>query len=409
MMVNHRKRRTLISAILLLGLTAFLAAEPISLAFTGDIMFHNTQLRRSWLGLDDEGNDRGYDFSPSFEWISDYLKSHDLVVGNLETTLGGAGSALVVNEKYAFREYQAYPTFVTPDELAPALLDAGFNLLGTANNHCMDSNIEGAARTVKLLEEAGLDATGTSGAGSPEPWRGRIGDFQLSVLSWTASTNGLISPRGMETINAFNAHGTDDRLAEMLKEIRTEAELEPDLLILAIHWGQEYFEEPDQYQLNLAELAIKAGVDIIIGSHPHVLQPVERRVVERRDGPQEVFIAWSLGNFISSQRHKEGQREWVDGAAVLSLMIERDTRGKARVAQASFTPTYVHWTPDHIRVMAVAAGLNPETRDIYELSDYDQSRLVALDSWAAFQLTRYLGSLPARQEASRWTVEFPAP
>ena len=385
------------------------AEEGPTIGFVGDIMFHSSQLRRAWLGKDDSGADRGYDFSPSFEWITPYLEAPDLMIGNLETTLGGPGSALITEERYAFREYQAYPTFTAPDELAPALASAGFDLLGTANNHCLDSGLEGASRTLDRLEEAGLAATGTAAEGSPMPWRGEIGGYNLSVLAWTASTNGIIFPRGMESVNVFNHGGHDERLAEMLKEIREEAARGPDLLILFIHWGLEYLEEPDRYQRNLADLAFEAGADVVIGSHPHVLQPVERRILDGPDGPREAFIAWSMGNFISSQRHSEGPWEWVDGSVMITLGLGRDARGRARVSGLSFVPLYVHWTDGSIRVMAVGDGLAEEGRERFGLSDYDMERLTALDTWVPGQMTRYLGALPARRSGVAWQVVFPEP
>lgn len=387
---------------LVLNIILPLAGDPsapsITLGFVGDIMVHNSQLRRAWLGEDKSGNDLGYDFSPAFEWFAPYLKEPDLMIGNLETTFGGPDSAWITDEEYAFREYQAYPTFTAPDELAFALADAGFDLLGTANNHCMDSNLEGVSRTLRVLADAGLESTGTAASGSPLPWRGNVRGYSISIIAWTASVNGLISSRGMEPVNVFNARGNDSRLQEMLAEIQNEAARKPDLVILSIHWGQEYFDEPDQYQKNLAALAIKAGADIIIGSHPHVFQPIEVR--------GDVFIAWSLGNFISSQRFREGDRAWVDGSAMLNLEINRDKEGKARVNSAAFVPLYVHWTSEDIRVLGVSNGLSPGAETKYGLSDYDIQRLKALELQIPYQITRYLGSLPARKSGSGWVVDF---
>ncbi|RKX73931.1 MAG: hypothetical protein DRP49_06730 [Spirochaetes bacterium] len=383
---------------IILPLSGETAVPSITLGFVGDIMIHNSQLRRAWLGEDESGNDMGYDFNPAFEWFAPYLEEPDLMIGNLETTFGGPDSAWITDEEYAFREYQAYPTFTTPDELAPALADAGFDLLGTANNHCMDSSLEGASRTLAVLADAGLESTGTAASGSPVPWRGDVGGYSVSIIAWTASVNGLISSRGMETINVFNARGHDGRLQEMLAEIRDEAARKPDLVILSIHWGQEYFDEPDLYQKNLADLAIEAGADIIIGSHPHVLQPVEIR--------KGVFIAWSLGNFISSQKFQEGERAWVDGSAMLNLEINRDEEGKARVSSAEFVPIYIHWTPEDIRVLGVTDGLSPGAEKKLGLTDYDIQRLKALELQIPYQITRYLGSTPAKKSKNGWVVDF---
>jgi len=379
-------------------LTAETPSDSINLGFVGDIMIHNSQLRRAWLGEDNSGGDRGYDFSPGFEWFTSYLSEPDLMIGNLETTLGGPDSAWITDEDLAFREYQAYPTFTTPDELAPALADAGFDILGTANNHCMDSNLEGAARTLKVLNDAGLESTGTAASGSPRPWRGDVNGFSISIIAWTASVNGLVSSRGMESINVFNARGHEGRLQEMLSEIRSEATLNRDLVILSIHWGQEYFEEPDQYQKNLADLAIEAGADIIIGSHPHEFQPIEIR--------NGVFVAWSLGNFISSQRFREGERAWVDGSAMINLEICRDISGKARVSAASFIPVYVHWSSENIRVLGVGDGLSPGAVEKFGLTDYDIQRLKSLDSHIPEQITRYLRGIPAEKTQAGWKVNL---
>ncbi len=390
-----------------------LQSDSVTIGFVGDIMMHNSQLRRAWLGMDDEGNDQGYDFSPSFEWFADYLESPDFTIGNFETTLGGPNSAWIKDEKLAFREYHAYPCFTTPDELAADLADAGFDLIGTANNHAVDSRITGVTRTLNVLSAAGLSATGTAAAGKPEPWRGNIGGFNLSILAWTHSVNGLIARQGMEAVNVFNATGHDDRLQDMLDDIAAEAAAGPDLVILFIHWGQEYMNEPDQYQKNLAQLAINAGADVIIGSHPHHIQPIETRIVDRDgDGPKqprEVFIAWSLGNFISSQRYIEGSRDWVDGSAMLNLMLDRDAAGRARISAATMIPLYVKWSSDAIRVLAVRDGLVPGGIKKYGLSDYDMERLKAFDEWIPIQMTRYLGARPARRWVVGWRVEFPEP
>ena len=409
-MLTHCRIPVLIALFLLAvsGLSA--ESEQATLGFVGDIMVHNSQLRRAWRGIDEAGNDLGYDFGPSFEWFAPYIRANDFSMGNLETTFGGPGSAWIQDDQWSFREYHAYPCFTTPDEMAVALKESGFDLVGTANNHCMDSRLSGAARTLEVLASAGLPATGTASSGKPEPWRGNVNGFDLSILAWTHSVNGLVASRGMESINVFNATGSDDRLTEMLDDVRHEAAGDHDLVILFIHWGQEYLNEPDQYQKNLADLAIRAGADIIIGSHPHQIQPIETRLVDDDgDGPaepREVFIAWSLGNFISSQRYVAENREWVDGSAMLNLGLSRDARGRARVSSAEMIPLYVRWSADDIRVLAVRDGLAAGAPRKYGLSDYDLDRMRAYDDWIPAQMTRYLGALPARRLGAGWRVEF---
>ena len=404
----HFYRRLIVHMALIITLTPLMQAqESITLGFVGDIMMHNTQLRRAWLGEDENGVDQGYNFHPAFEWAKNNLASPDLTIANFETTLGGPNSALVVDDRYGFREYQAYPTFTTPDTLAQALSQAGIDVVSTANNHCLDSGIPGLERTITILEEANLHTVGTSKSGFPTPWRGRVQNLKISLLAWTASTNGLIFSKGMEQVNVFNATGHDDRLEDMLAEIRNEASQDSDFVILLIHWGQEYMEEPDQYQKNLAQLAIEAGVDIIIGSHPHTLQPIERRIVERNGQKEEVFIAWSLGNYISSQRYVKEERPWVDGSAMLQLQLE-ETHNHWRVSKATFLPVYSHWTPDQIRVLPLHEALNSKESP-YPLSAYDQERIRALDAWIPTQLTRYLGNIPAHSHSNGWTVQFPSP
>lgn len=403
--------KNLILGVLLIFLQSLplFAETPIRIGIAGDIMMHNTQLSRAWLGLNASGEDRGYDFNPAFEWFTPYLKDPDLMIGNLETTFGGPNSALVTNETYAFREYQAYPTFTTPDQLAPALKNAGFDVLVTANNHCMDSNLEGVTRTLDVLDNAELAYTGTARGNRSEAWRGRVGGLNISLLSWTASVNGLISSRGMDGINVYSSRGKNARLQEMLTDIRREADLKPDLLMLYIHWGQEYREEPNNDQKDIADLVINAGVDVIIGSHPHFFQPIERRIVEGPQGLKEVFIIWSMGNFISSQKYREGEREWTDGSAMLVLEISRGKRQPARVASAEAIPLYVAWTDEQIQVISVAEGLVEGAAETLGLNQYDLARLDAFDRWIPGQFTRYLGELPALKTTSGWKVDFAEP
>lgn len=299
-------------------------AEPIvsTLAVCGDVMTHLPLTRDAW----DETQQR-YDYGRIMAAATPYVAAADYAVANLETTMAGGPS------------YSGYPTFNAPDDLAESLKDMGFDLLLTANNHCMDKGNSGLRRTLDVLDEAGLAHVGTSRTQEEYDnncYVADVGGISVAFLGYTYGTNGIPLPSDAPyAVNLFNTDylttlSTPDS-GKLLADLAAAQALEPDLVAVMIHWGVEYQTSSNHYQDEIAELLLENGADIVLGGHSHVPQPMELRT--RADGSTG-FVCYSLGNFVSTQNDR-----LTDLTAVLTLELTRDMEtGEAAVTGYSYQP-----------------------------------------------------------------------
>ena len=283
----------------------------LTLLFTGDIMGHDGQLasaRNDSSGI--------YEYDSVFRHIAPFISSVDVATGNLEVTLGGP-------------PYKGYPAFSSPDELAAACRNAGFDILGTANNHSADRGPRGIFRTLRVLDSLGIRHTGTWI--SPEerniisPLMVCHDNLRIALLAYTYGTNGIVvpPPATVAYIDTVRA-AADIRRAEWL---------DADLNVIFIHWGIEYDTLPSAEQKKTAAALRRAGADIIIGSHPHVVQPVE---AEQDTAAILHPVVWSMGNFVSNQRTRRR-----DGGLMIRLDItaKNDT---SYISDAGYVLTWVY-------------------------------------------------------------------
>lgn len=327
--------------------------KSIVLAAVGDIMVHSPQLISAY--NDSEGR---YDFKDCFSHVSSYLQKADFVTGNLETTFGATDSG-----------YSGYPFFNSPPELIGALKESGFNLLFTANNHSMDSGEEGVLNTINLIEEKGLSFAGTARS-KEEREKGFLlcqNDIKAAFFAYTYGTNGIPLPSGKEyMVSLIN----EQLIAEDIN--RAKNELQADIVIIGLHWGEEYQRLPSAYQKELAAKLVDMGADIIIGTHPHVIQPAETIKTEKG----EALVFYSLGNFISNQRWR-----YADSGAIVYIKIELNSALQTtKVTILEIVPTWVHrylqgkkWKYTVLPVREVLEAEN--ARESYKLSDQDYQRL----------------------------------
>lgn len=261
------------------------AAEPgavpvvarATLLFIGDVMAHAPQTEAA------RRPDGSYDFDNVFRHVRPLFDSADLVVANLETTLR------------THPPYSGYPMFSAPAELAFAMRRAGIDIALTANNHICDKGARGISSTLALLDSAGIAHTGafadTASMRSLNPLYREAGGLRFAILAYTYGTNGLPVPPGM----AVNLIDTV-RIASDLASIDS-----ADCVVVCYHWGDEYRSEPNRAQRELAAWTRARGADIIVGTHPHVVQPVE--IYPDKDSCSVVGVTfYSLGNFVSNQR-----------------------------------------------------------------------------------------------------------
>ncbi|MCL1941835.1 MAG: CapA family protein [Synergistaceae bacterium] len=320
------------------GYPATNAADALSgvrLLFVGDIMTHLQQLNAA------KREDGSYDFSPQFEKIRDFLVG-DLVIGNLETSLGGG------------ERYSGYPpAFNTPDELADELKEIGFNVLLLANNHIYDQGAAGLKRTTEELDSRGFFHTGAWGApsGSEDnaPLLIELKGIKIGIFNYASGSNvGITEAMRAEThLNIVNE-------SSIKKDIEYLRENGADFIIATFHWGVEYEQEPTIRQRNLSEFCLKEGADMVMGAHPHVLQPIE--IFE--SGGKVRMTAYSLGNFVCYQTTVPRER-----SVILAVTIS-DAGGGAGVAirDISIFPIYFQITGNQA-LQVVPASEKPEAEN----------------------------------------------
>ncbi len=287
------------------------AVHEITLLFAGDVMQHMPQVDGAW------NNDLGiYVYDSCFKYISPWLKDADLAIANFETTLAG-------------KPYSGYPAFSSPDEIVKGLLNAGIDLVGTANNHCCDRGRTGIERTITMLDSLGMIHMGTykntDSYRRLNPMIINTRGFRLAFLNYTFGTNGIPVLEN----NVVSLIEKDRMLADM----KAARDSSVDMVMVFIHWGDEYQRQPNDFQKDIAQFLFANGTDIIIGSHPHVIQPMEWRKADSLK--KEQLVVWSLGNYISNQR-----KRYTDGGAMVKITLQKES-GKTIIKDAAYQLSWV--------------------------------------------------------------------
>ena len=285
------------------------SARQAELLFAGDAMQHQAQLDRAR----ELGGGKEYDYSDCFTLIAPEVTKADYAVCNLEVPLGGGPN------------YSGYPCFSAPDSYAEALRDAGFDLFLTANNHCLDRSDKAARRTLKALDRIGVDHIGTyhdkADRDTLVPFVKDIKGFKVGFLNYTYGTNGIQPRDGVEV-----ALIDRDKIAEEIKKTRDAG---AEILVVTMHWGIEYVLLENGVQRSLADFLVDQGADLIIGGHPHVIQPM--KVVRNEKEDKDVLVVYSLGNLISNMKTADTR-----GGALVRAYLVRDAEGKARFSHADY-------------------------------------------------------------------------
>lgn len=265
----------------------------LSLLFIGDIMQHDTQIAAAF-----DASTGTYDYTECFQDVKSVFESADMTIGNLELSLGGP-------------PYKGYPAFSAPDELVGTLINSGIDVLVTANNHCLDRGRKGLQRTIAVLDTLQVPHTGTfvdsTHRANTYPLMLEKNGVRISLLNYTYGTNGIQVTKP----NIVNYIDTTLIASDIMKA----KEQHPDIILAFFHWGDEYQRLPNKAQKSVADFCFKRGVKLVIGAHPHVVQPMEWR----KESDQ--LVVYSLGNFVSGQssRYKNG------GAMVFVELEKKDS------------------------------------------------------------------------------------
>ena len=314
--------------------------KTINLVAIGDIMCHNTNYQTAY-----NSSTKTYDFGPAFVNIAKYVEKGDIAIGNLETTLSGKEVG-----------YSGYPTFNSPEELGVAIKNIGVDVVSTANNHCMDKGSKGIVNTLDNLDKIGISHMGTNRTKEEQDTIlvKDVKGMKIAFLSFTYGTNGINIPSGKEYL--VNLIDKDF----ILQQIELAKKENPDLICASMHWGIEYAQKQNKEQEQLADLLFKNGVDVILGNHAHVIEPMEKRKVTLDDGTEkDCFVVYAMGNFISAQT-KEHTRSTV----ILDMNItKKGETGKISIDSVDYIPVYCHDRGKGVQNRYVLLDVRTEMQD----------------------------------------------
>lgn len=280
--------------------------DEAELLFAGDAMQHQAQ-------LDAARNNKTYDYSQCFDDIATVVSDADYAVVNLETPVGAP-------------PHTGYPCFNAPPAFVDALADAGFDMFLTANNHTLDRGPRGLRQTIAELDARKLDHTGTYGNYSARaaalPKIVNVSNFKIGFLNYTYGTNG-ITPRDGVVVDYI------DR-ARVKADVQATRDAGAELVVVCVHWGDEYKLLPNTSQRHFADFLEALGVDMIIGGHPHVIQPMEFRP-NRYFPDKKVVLVYSLGNFFSNMKTADTR-----GGAYTKIKLFRGDDRKAVITNCEY-------------------------------------------------------------------------
>lgn len=287
-----------------------------------------------------------YNFDSIFKYIQEDVSALDYAVVNLETTLAGKGNGY---------PYSGYPSFNCPDDLVDSVKTTGFDMMLTANNHSYDTNIKGYKRTLEVVHNAGLASLGTYNSADESKWKvENISGVNIGMLCYTYATD--VTSDGRPILNGGNAikekdicnYFTYDKLDKFYAEVETSlAEMKEagaDATMMFIHWGEEYQLTENSYQQKMAQKLCDLGIDVIVGGHPHVVQPIEL-LESTVDANHKTICLYSTGNAVSNQRQgaiSAIKTAHTEDGILFSVTFEKIEGGNTRVSGVQIIPTWVN-------------------------------------------------------------------
>lgn len=311
---------------------------------TGDILMHGKVINS---GKQDDGS---YNFDSIFQYVRSYAQAADFSVANLETTLCGTDNG------YA---YAGNPKFNCPDAIVDSLKGAGFDMLLTANNHADDTSLVGYKRTLNVVREKGLDTLGTYLSADEQKWTiEEVNGIKIGMVCYTYSDG--FSQNGYPLLN-YNEVGengilnyfTYDKLPDFYTQLQGYLDemkaAGAEATVVYLHWGEEYKwktgEGPNANQTAMAQKLCDMGVDVIVGGHPHVVQPVDL-LTSGTDAEHKTIVLYSMGNAVSNQRKEEMQQSEPTGhtedGVLFCVTFAKYSDGSVFVDSAELIPTWVN-------------------------------------------------------------------
>ena len=316
-----------------------------SFTVTGDLLMHLPVIQSCW-----DSEQGTWVFDPIFTFVAPYIQEADYAVANLETTLRGE------NPTYPYR---GNPLFNCPDGIALGARNAGFDMLLTGNNHCYDTRAAGVIRTVEVVEETGLASLGTQKTKEDPDYKViEVNGIKVGMTAYTAETSDGMP--GIPSINAIqvqsDAFGLINsfdygQLSKFYEEIGAQFEAMKaegaEAIVVYMHWGEEYYLEPTDLQKKIAQQLCDLGVDVIVGGHPHVIEPVDL-LTSSEDEDHKTLIIYSTGNAVSNQRIREMRMKTghTEDGILFNFTLVKYIDGTVEVLETSCVPTWVYMVGD---------------------------------------------------------------
>ena len=335
----------------------------------GDLLMHKPVIDTC------KGKDGKYDFESIFRYVKSYVSGYDYAVANFETTLGGPD-----------HPYQGNPSFNTPDTFADELVDTGFDMLLTANNHCADTTATGILRTLEQLRSRNLATVGTQKDANEQDFVViEVNGIRIGVSCYTYATdetddgrpslnrNSFLSKKGI--VNYYMENKLDRFYGEVEAQLNAMEQQGVDATIFYVHWGVEYETEENELQNQMAQKLCDMGVDVIIGGHPHVVQPIEL-LQSKRDPSHRTVCIYSLGNVVSNQR--EGidpsfEGGFTEDGVIFNVTFEKYSDGTAGLAGVDVLPTWVNMhTTDGVKeynVLPLDVSRESQWEEMFDISN----------------------------------------
>lgn len=288
--------------------------SEVKIFAAGDYMLHGPQLRGA------KQSDGTYNFDEYFKYLP-HFKDADLAMLNYESTVSVDG------------RYTTYPMFSSPIESIESIKKQGFDIISTSNNHAFDKGFAGVNKTIDAIKSYGMESVGTYKDANNMPLIKEVSGIKLGISAYTFSINGFEKKvQGTDKAYAINFIDMD----KIKKDVEFMNEHDVDFKVIYVHWGNEYQLKPSAWQERIAKELNELGIDVVLGSHPHVIQKSE--VIEANG--KKTYVCYSMGNFISNQRREAMGQRYSENELMMEVVLKKDAKGTS-VAKFEAHPLWV--------------------------------------------------------------------
>lgn len=309
--------------------------KEVTLAAVGDIIVHSEQITAAY-----DNKSKEYNFNENFKYVKKYIDQSDIAYGTIEGTYSGGQLG-----------YSGYPIFNSPETMLTALKNTGFDVINAANDHILDKGIDGYTTTINNLKSFDLKYTGISdGNGEDNFLIEKINGIKIGFTSCTfsdkskdgkKSLNNIYIPDELSNkINVFSYSNLENDLLKLKLQIDKIRDMGAEFVVVGVHWGNEYSVTPSKEQREIANILNSYGVNLILGSHPHVIQPIE--TIDSSETDTKTLVAYSLGNFLSNQRFETMGNSLAADGVILQIKLSKSLGKKVVVESYSYVPTWVY-------------------------------------------------------------------